>query len=253
VVTLQSGDAKGLILLRVFVVSDAKPTVNHKTQDERDLLLFGIPLMVDVFLYLAHYFLIRFSKFNHMLEFGFRLLRDEGGVVGVLRAPFGVIAYRQNLGGSITGDLDLVVSRWEIESPDHSFNLGLPYQTLGIGVFIGVAPLGLLHDGPYDVVLHYYIAFKNLICVDIITHMTDSMDSEQPLREYLDTRYHARIMEQLNDATVPLYLREHYTESPNYYATEDPSVMIETLVWLSRTDAQKQAYLQADLEAYMDS
>ena len=83
--------------------------------------------------------------------------------------------------------------------------------------------------------------------------MTDSMESEQPLRTYLDSRYHARIMEQLNDATVPLYLREHYTESPNYYATEDPSVMIETLIWLSRTDAQKQAYLQADLEAYMES
>jgi hypothetical protein len=69
VVPLQRGDAEGFVFFRVFVVPDAKATIDHETQDQCDLLLFGIALLVDVFLDLAQYFLIRFSKFNHMLEF----------------------------------------------------------------------------------------------------------------------------------------------------------------------------------------
>lgn len=77
------------------------------------------------------------------------------------------------------------------------------------------------------------------------------MASENPLRTYISSRYQSCILDKINDDTVPLYLREHYTESPNFYTTEDPSVMVETLIWLSRTDAQKKDYLQSDLEAYM--
>jgi len=168
VVPLQRGDAKGFVFFRVFVVPDAKATIDHETQDQRDLLLFGIPLLVDVFLDLAQYFLIRFSKFNHMLEFGFGLLRDEGGVVGVLGATLGIITDGPDLGGPIPSDLDLVVGGREIESLDNAFDLGLPYKPLRIGVLIRVPPLRLLYDGSYDVVLHYSIVFKNLI--DILSH-----------------------------------------------------------------------------------
>jgi len=253
VVPLQRGDAKGFVFFRVFVVPDAKATIDHETQDQRDLLFFGIALLVDVFLDLAQYFLIRFSKFNHMLEFGFGLLRDEGGIVGVLGATLGIITDGPDLGGPIPSDLDLVVGGREIESLDNAFDLGLPYKPLGIGVLIRVPPLRLLYDGSYDVVLHYSIVFKKKIDILSYSYMTDSMASEQPLRSYLTSRYEDRIMTQLNDESLPLYLREHYSESPNYYVNEDPSVMIETLIWLSLTETQKKDYLQSDLEVYMDS
>jgi len=144
VVPLQRGDAKGLILFRVFIVPDAKATIDHETQDQRDLLFFGIALLVDVFLDLAQYFLIRFSKFNHMLEFGFGLLRDEGGIVSVLGTTLGIITDGQDLGGPIPSDLDLVVGGREIEPLDDAFDLCLPYPPLGIGVLVRVPPLSLL-------------------------------------------------------------------------------------------------------------
>jgi hypothetical protein len=193
--------------------------------------------------------LIRFSKFNHMLEFGFGLLRDEGGIVSVLGTTLGIITDGQDLGGPIPSDLDLVVGGREIESLEDAFDLGLPYKSLGIRVLIRVPPLRLLYDGSYDVVLHYSIVFKKKI--DILSY--SYMASEQPLRSYLTSRYEDRIMTLLNDESVPLYLREHYSESPNYYVNEDPSVMIETLIWLSLTETQKKDYLQSDLEVYMDA
>ena len=38
---------------------------------------------------------------------------------------------------------------------------------------------------------------------------------------YVNQEYQKRIMEILNDQTIPLYVREHMSESPNWLQNED--------------------------------
>jgi len=82
------------------------------------------------------------------------------------------------------------------------------------------------------------------------------MDVKEKLGEYegfasdLTEKYQSRIMRLLNDSETPMYLREHYAESSNYYTNSTLEGMVDTLNWLSYTDKDKMTHLDEELNSY---
>ena len=85
------------------------------------------------------------------------------------------------------------------------------------------------------------------------------MDVKEKLGEYegfsesLAGTYQSRIMRLLNDLDTPMFLREHYAESPNYYTNSTLEGMVETLNWLSYSDKEKTIYLNEEIDEYFTS
>jgi len=48
-------------------------------------------------------------------------------------------------------------------------------------------------------------------------------------------------------------MREHYAESPTYYGNQSEETMIQTLIWLSYSNAEKKAILDDELYEYMNT
>lgn len=67
---------------------------------------------------------------------------------------------------------------------------------------------------------------------------------------HLANTYNYRMVKLLEDTEIPWYLREHYSESTNYYENDNIWKMVETLNWLSYSDKEKQALLDAELDDY---
>lgn len=65
---------------------------------------------------------------------------------------------------------------------------------------------------------------------------------------YVNQEYQKRIMEILNDQTIPLYVREHMSESPNWLQNEDTKRQIDTFVWISKSEEEKRKELNKELE-----
>ena len=82
------------------------------------------------------------------------------------------------------------------------------------------------------------------------------LDDKEKLEEYdrfageLTGTYQSRIMRLLNDLDNPMFLREHYSESPNYYTNFTLEGMVDTLNWLSYPDKDKKIYLDEELVEY---
>ena len=70
------------------------------------------------------------------------------------------------------------------------------------------------------------------------------------MEDYLTGIYESRIMRLLNDIDLPIFLREHYSESSNYYTNSTPEGMVETLNWLSYSDKDKKIYLDEEISEY---
>jgi len=68
--------------------------------------------------------------------------------------------------------------------------------------------------------------------------------------DHVTTSYRKRILEMLDDERLPLYLREHFSESPNYYTNINLYKMVDTLVWLTKSDAEKRDILDTELDEY---
>ena len=73
-------------------------------------------------------------------------------------------------------------------------------------------------------------------------------------KEYiiLQDIYRERIMEILNNLEIPILEREFYSESGNWFQNTDYENMIDTLVWLSRTNEEKKEILDEDLNDYFN-
>ena len=73
-------------------------------------------------------------------------------------------------------------------------------------------------------------------------------------KEYITLQYiyRERIMEILNNQEIPILEREFYSESGNWLQNNDFENMIDTLVWLSRTDKEKKEILDEDLDDYFN-
>ena len=65
---------------------------------------------------------------------------------------------------------------------------------------------------------------------------------------YVNQEYQKRIMEILNNQTIPLYVREHMSESPNWLQNEDTKRQIDTFVWISKSEGEKREELNKELE-----
>lgn len=68
--------------------------------------------------------------------------------------------------------------------------------------------------------------------------------------DHVTTSYRKRMLEMLNDEHLPLYLREHFSDSPNYYTNINLYKMVDTLVWLTYTDRDKKSNLDTELDEY---
>ena len=82
------------------------------------------------------------------------------------------------------------------------------------------------------------------------------LDVKEKLGEYegfaedLTATYQSRVMRLMNDHDNPMFLREHYAESPNYYTNSTLEGMVETLNWLSYPDKDKKMFLDEELAEY---
>jgi len=61
-------------------------------------------------------------------------------------------------------------------------------------------------------------------------------------------KYSARIYELLDNEELPLFLREHYSESPHWYTNGEWNTMLDTLIWMSYTDNEKKKLLDEELD-----
>ena len=68
--------------------------------------------------------------------------------------------------------------------------------------------------------------------------------------DHVTTSYRKRMLEMFDDERYPLYLREHLSESPNYYTNINLYKMVDTLVWLTKSDAEKTDLLDTELDEY---
>ena len=65
---------------------------------------------------------------------------------------------------------------------------------------------------------------------------------------YLQAQYHQRISQLLNNESIELFIREHYSESPNWKLNNDMENMIDTLIWISYSDKEKLEILDEELD-----
>ncbi len=68
-----------------------------------------------------------------------------------------------------------------------------------------------------------------------------------PLHTHVESAYSERMISLLNDETLPLYLREHYEESPTFYGNKSHTEMVDTLVWLSYSNEKKKSLLDSQM------
>jgi hypothetical protein len=80
--------------------------------------------------------------------------------------------------------------------------------------------------------------------------MMSDTHSLNDFTDHVATTYRKRILEILDDDRLPLYLREHFSESPDYYANLNLYKMVDTLAWLTYSDNQKREILDRELDEY---
>lgn len=69
--------------------------------------------------------------------------------------------------------------------------------------------------------------------------------------QYLIQTYKERMDSILDNQETPLFLREFYSESPNWYTNQNIYDFIDTLSWLSYTDQEKEERLNEEIEEYL--
>jgi hypothetical protein len=76
--------------------------------------------------------------------------------------------------------------------------------------------------------------------------------SEENYLVYLQTNYRNKILDILNNQNLSLVEREFYAESSNWYTNQDPKCMIDTLIWLTNNDTEKENKLDDELNEYFN-
>ena len=70
------------------------------------------------------------------------------------------------------------------------------------------------------------------------------------MNNYLIEEYDKRIYKLLDDKKYPLFLREHYSESPNWYINNSTINKINTLLWMTYNKTEKEEILNKELIEY---
>ena len=66
----------------------------------------------------------------------------------------------------------------------------------------------------------------------------------------LQTQFHLRMSKLMNNINIPLFLKEHYSESPDWKINNNINSMINTLIWMTYSDEEKKEILDEELEDY---
>ena len=110
----------------------------------------------------------------------------------------------------------------------------------------------MYHGAMDNTLISYQEQITSLVesLVEDVTKETIDTVSAQvtPLSTYLCNSYKERMLELLDDQNVPLYLREHYAESPHFYGNQSESSMIDTMRWMSYSDETKTRILDQELD-----
>ena len=69
---------------------------------------------------------------------------------------------------------------------------------------------------------------------------------EMEQNQYLVDEYSQRIFKILDNDDCHLYLREHYSESPNWYLNTDIKNIIQTLLWMTYNKKEKEEILNKE-------
>ena len=77
-----------------------------------------------------------------------------------------------------------------------------------------------------------------------------TQDYENDVYNYLIHSYKGKIESVLNNQDTELFLREFYAESPNWYTNQNIYHLIDTLIWLTYSDKEKEEKLTMDIETY---
>ena len=70
------------------------------------------------------------------------------------------------------------------------------------------------------------------------------------MEQYLYKKYQQRIYQKLDNDNIELYLREHYSESPNWYTNDNIKDIIESILWMTYTNKEKTEILNNELNDY---
>ena len=70
---------------------------------------------------------------------------------------------------------------------------------------------------------------------------------------YVSEKYHERIYEILDDITIPIYIREHMSESPQWLQNNETKQQVDTFVWLTYNDSQKKKILDEELNTFKNN
>ena len=66
----------------------------------------------------------------------------------------------------------------------------------------------------------------------------------------LQTQFYLRMSKLMNDNNIPLILKDHYSESPDWKTNNDHNNMINTLIWMTYSDKEKKNILDDELDEY---
>lgn len=80
--------------------------------------------------------------------------------------------------------------------------------------------------------------------------MSETTNMLHDFADYFTKTYRKVILNKLDDDKLPLYLREHISESPNYYTNINLYNMTDTMEWLAFSDPQKREFLDQELADY---
>ena len=68
---------------------------------------------------------------------------------------------------------------------------------------------------------------------------------------YLQANYYQRISQVINNEPLS-YMKEHYSESPNWMLNKDNINIVDTLIWLTFSEKGKKEKLNDELDDYMN-
>ena len=80
----------------------------------------------------------------------------------------------------------------------------------------------------------------------------NQIDQMNKIKNHLVQCYSERINTLLDNRDVPIFLREFYSESPNWYTNQDILNVIDTFYWMSHTEQEKEDILNNDLQNYFN-
>ena len=66
----------------------------------------------------------------------------------------------------------------------------------------------------------------------------------------LQTQFYLRMSKLINDNNISSFMKDHYSESPDWKTNNNHNNMINTLIWMTYSENEKKNILDDELEEY---